>query len=113
MMNKTPNPFLKLFYNFLGLLFLLFIIVSVASLAKFLYFPSRDLAISKDIPPDKFSKTIRKTFGTGHFHILDETVYTDLDNAPICLQCHGNFCHDKSEKLRSFYNMFTKHHLGV
>ena len=106
-MNKAPNPFLKLFYNFLGILFMLFIIVSLASLAKFLYFPARELAISKDIPPDKFSKTIGKTVGAGHFHILDETVYTDVENAPICLQCHGNFCHVKSEKLRSFYNMHT------
>ena len=108
-MNKSPNPslILHMLYNLLGFLFLLFIIGSVASLAKFLYFPSHELAISKDIPPDKFSKTISKTVGAGHFHILDETVYTDIENAPICLQCHGNFCHVKSEKLRSFYNMHT------
>lgn len=45
--------------------------------------------------------------GSGHFHLLDKTVYTDVENAPICLQCHGNFCHVQSEKLRSFYNMHT------
>ncbi|MCK5513152.1 MAG: hypothetical protein KAJ00_01530, partial [Deltaproteobacteria bacterium] len=97
-MNKSPNPplILHMLYNLLGFLFLLFIIVSVASLAKFLYYPSHREAVSKEIPPDKFSKTIRQTVGSGHFHILDETVYTDVENAPICLQCHGNFCHDKS-----------------
>jgi hypothetical protein len=57
--------------------------------------------------PDKFSKSIELTLGADHFHILDETVYTDIQNAPVCLQCHGNFCHNKSEWLRSFYNMHT------
>lgn len=106
-MNKSLNPFLKLLYNFLGILFILFILVSLVSLAKFLYFPSRGPAIPKDVPPDKFSKTIMKTVGYDRFHILDQTVYTDVENAPICLKCHGNFCHEKSEKLRSFYNMHT------
>ena len=43
----------------------------------------------------------------GHFHLLDEVVYSDAYNAPVCLQCHGNFCHITSKELRSFYNMHT------
>jgi hypothetical protein len=25
----------------------------------------------------------------------------------MCLRCHGNFCHNKSEEFRSYYNMHT------
>lgn len=107
-MEGSQNTLLKLISKFLGLLFLLFIIVSLVALGKFLYStPYLEPIPDEDIPPDKFSKSIEQTVGTEHFHILDDTVYADLENAPICLQCHGNFCHVKSEKLRSFYNMHT------
>jgi len=106
-MDNYPNHFLKLLSNLLGYMFLPFIIVCLVCLGKFLYSTPQIEAVPQDMPPDKFSKTINQTVGAEHFHILDETVYTDVENAPICLQCHGNFCHIKSEKLRSFYNMHS------
>ena len=107
-MEESQNPLLKLSTTLCGLLFLAFIIVSLNALAKFLYStPYLEPLSEKDAAPEKFSKSIEKNVGAEHFHLLDEIVYSDVENAPICLQCHGNFCHVKSEKLRSFYNMHT------
>lgn len=107
-MNRSPNIFTKFLSNFLGLLFLLFIIVCLISLGKFLYFPSKpEAALPEYTPTEKFSKTIEQPLGEGHFHILDQTVYSDAEKAPMCLRCHGNFCHAESKELRSFYNMHS------
>jgi len=107
-MKQSPSLFKIFISNFLGVLFILFIIVCLISLFKFLYFPSKPKAVSERIPADKFSKTIDQPVGLGeHFHLLDQTVYSDAENAPICLQCHGNFCHAKSKELRSLYNMHS------
>jgi hypothetical protein len=56
---------------------------------------------------DKFSKTIQHSFGDSPFHILDEKMYSDEENAPVCLQCHGNFPHVKHNEYRAYYNMHT------
>ncbi|MCK5423486.1 MAG: hypothetical protein KAJ08_15040, partial [Deltaproteobacteria bacterium] len=107
-MAESQNIFLKLISNLFGLFLLCFIIVSLVALGGFLYStPSLEPVSKEDVPPDMFSKSIAQHLGADHFHILDEAVYADVENAPICLQCHGNFCHVKSEKLRSFYNMHT------
>lgn len=107
-MKQSPNIFLKLIYNLFGLFFFLGIIVGLICLGKFLYFPSKPKAVPEQVPVDKFSKTIDQPLGLGeHFHLLDQIVYSDAENAPICLQCHGNFCHAESKELRSFYNMHS------
>jgi len=107
-MQRSSNIFLKLISNFLGFLFILFIIVCLISLGKFLYFPSKTKAVLPEYSPaEKFTKTIERTMEIGHFHILDQTVYSDAENAPMCLRCHGNFCHAESKELRSFYNMHS------
>jgi len=107
-MAESQNIFLKLISNLFGLFLLCFIIVGLVALGGFLYStPSLEPVSQEDVPPDMFSKSIENHLGADHFHILDEAVYADVENAPICLQCHGNFCHVKSEKLRSFYNMHT------
>jgi len=107
-MQKAWNIFLKLISNFLGFIFIIFIIVCLVSLGKFLYFPSKTKAVLPEYTPtEKFSKTIEQPFGKEHFHILDQTVYSDAESTSICLQCHGNFCHTKSKELRSFYNMHS------
>lgn len=107
-MKKSSNIFIKFIGNFLGFLFMLFILVSLISLAKFLYFPSKTRAVLPAYSgSEKFSKTIERPMETGHFHILDEVVYSDEEHAPLCLRCHGNFCHAKSKELRSFYNMHS------
>ena len=106
-MKKSRNIFLKCIINLFGLLFMAFILVCLVSLFKFLYFPSKPTAVPKDVPVDKFSKTIDQPMGAEHFHILDKIVYSDSEKAPMCLQCHGNFCHNESKELRSFYNMHT------
>ena len=107
-MEKPQNVLLKLISNLFGILLLVFIIVSLVALGQFLYStPYLQFATKEEGTPEKFSKSIERTIGAEHFHILDESVYTDVENAPVCLQCHGNFSHVKSEKLRSFYNMHT------
>lgn len=107
-MKRSTSIFRKLIGNFLGFLLVLFIIFSITCLAKFLYFPSKTKAVLPEYSPvEKFTKTIERPLETEHFHILDKTVYSNKENAPMCLQCHGNFCHAKSETLRSFYNMHT------
>jgi hypothetical protein len=107
-MEGDINSFLKLLYNIFGILFFLLIIVCLLSLGRFLYFFSAQKdPVPSERAEERFSKTIEETVGADHFHILDETVYTDIENAPMCLQCHGNFCHTKSEALRSYYNMHT------
>lgn len=107
-MEESQNTFIKLISNLFGYLLLLFVIGALYALGNFLYStPYLEPVSTKDVPPDKFSKTIEQTIGAEHFHFLDDTIYADVENAPICLQCHGNFCHIKSEKLRSFYNMHT------
>ena len=106
-MKRPTNIFVKFILNIFGYLGILLIIFLLACLAKFLYMPSKPVMVPEDIPVDKFSKSIAQPMKAGHFHILDETEYSDEINAPMCLTCHGNFCHDKSEELRSFYNMHT------
>jgi DNA-directed RNA polymerase subunit M/transcription elongation factor TFIIS len=107
-MEEPGNLLKKVISNLFGIFLLLFIIVGLVALGQFLYStPYLEFATEEEVTPEKFSKSIERKIGAEHFHILDETVYTDVENAPVCLQCHGNFCHVKSEKLRSFYNMHT------
>ena len=108
-MTETKNTLLKLLGTLFGLFLICFIVVNLYLLGTFLYStPSVEpVPENGEMPPDMFSKSIEQKLGADHFHILDETVYTDLHNAPTCLKCHGNFCHAKSEWLRSFYNMHT------
>ena len=107
-MKQSSNIFMKLIGNFFGVLLILFVIFGITSLGKFLYFPSKTKAVLPEYSvTEKFTKTIERAMETGHFHILDETVYSDEENAPMCLRCHGNFCHAKSKELRSFYNMHS------
>ena len=103
-MAETKNTISKLLGALFGLFLICFILVNLYALGTFLYStPSVEPVPEKDnMPPEKFSKTIEEPLGADHFHILDETVYSDIENAPICLACHGNFCHVKNEMLRSF-----------
>jgi hypothetical protein len=39
--------------------------------------------------------------------VSDQPVSTEIETAPMCLRCHGNYCHNKSEEFRSYYNMHT------
>lgn len=108
-MAETKNILLQAVGTLFGLFLICFILVNLYALGTFLYStPSVEPVPEKDnMPPEKFSKTIEEPLGAEHFHILDEAIYSDLENAPRCLACHGNFCHVKSEMLRSFYNMHT------
>jgi len=103
------NPVLKLICNLLGFLALLAIIFCLYGLARFLYFqqPHRQIVAREQGVPEKFTKKLRRDIGTGHFHVSDEPITTDIESAPMCLRCHGNFCHNKSEEFRSYYNMHT------
>jgi len=106
---KPKSEFVKLISNLLGIVFFCVIIACLYALGTFLYSSPTVNPVSPEASalPDKFSKSIEQRIGSEHFHLLDEIVYTDMYNAPLCLRCHGNFCHAKSEKLRSFYNMHT------
>ena len=103
------NPLLKLISNLLGFLALLAIIFCLYSLARFLYFqqPHRQPVSREPAVSEKFTKKLRSEVGAGHFHVSDEPITTDIETAPMCLRCHGNFCHNKSEEFRSYYNMHT------
>lgn len=107
-MKRLSRIFRKLIGKALGFLFLLLIFLSLIALGKFLYFPSKTRAVLPEYSrTEKFTKTIERPLETGHFHILDEVVYSDEYNAPLCLRCHGNFCHAESKELRAFYNMHS------
>ena len=108
-MTEPKSGLLKFIGNILGVLFFCAIIAGVYSLFSFLYARPTVNPVPPGAPPppEKFSKSIEQKIGSERFHQLDEIVYSDVMNAPICLRCHGNFCHDKSEKLRSFYNMHS------
>lgn len=106
-MSRSSNPFIRWTGNLLGMLFFLTVIALLFFLFKFLYFPSRPETDNQQLPLEKFSMGIDQPLGAEHFHILDPQPYPHLDNAPLCLKCHGNYCHEKSEKFRSFYNMHT------
>src|SRR5512137_2798421 len=102
------NPLVTLIYNLLGYLFLIIIMVCLFALGKFLYFqPPKPVVTREQVIAEKFTKKLRSRVGTGHFHVSDESITTDSDTAPLCLRCHGNFCHNKSEEFRSYYNMHT------
>ena len=108
-MSETKNILKKALGTLFGLFLICFILVNLYALGTFLYStPSVEpVPENGNLPPERFSKSIEQPLGADHFHILDETVYTDVQNAPTCLKCHGNFCHTKSEWLRSFFNMHT------
>jgi hypothetical protein len=102
------NPLVTLIYNLLGYLFLIIIMVCLFALGKFLYFqPPKPVVTREQVIAEKFTKKLGSEVGTGHFHVSDESITTDSETAPLCLRCHGNFCHNKSEEFRSYYNMHT------
>ena len=108
-MKNSLHPLLKLIYNLLGYLLLLFIIGCLFALGKFLYFTTAKLPEKKEqVIKEKFTKKLRlEVIGAGHFHVSDQPVSTNEETAPLCLRCHGNFCHNKTEEFRSYYNMHT------
>lgn len=102
------NPLLKLISNLLGCLFLGVIIVCLYALGKFLYFPPAKPVVAREqVELEKYTKKLRRELGTGHFHVSDQPMTTDIETAPMCLRCHGNYCHYKCEEFRSYYNMHT------
>ncbi len=102
------NPLLKLICNLLGYLCLGIIIMCLYALGKFLYFPPQKPVVTREqVEIEKFTKKLKREVGTGHFHVSDEPMTTDIETAPMCLRCHGNYCHNKSEEFRSYYNMHT------
>ncbi len=108
-MKNSSNPLLKLISNLLGYLLLLLIIGGLFALGKFLYFPAAKVP-EKQEPAikEKFTKKLRlEEIGAGHFHVSDQPIFTNEETAPMCLRCHGNFCHNKSAEFRSYYNMHT------
>jgi hypothetical protein len=108
-MKKASSKLKTVIVNLLGVLFVFVIALNLFWLGKFLYFPAIEKKqVSETLPLDKFSKTIKPSFGSDHFHILDEKVYDRaVENAQICLQCHGNFAHLKHKEYRAYYNMHT------
>ena len=107
-MSNAQHPLIKLLYSTLGFLFLLVIMACLFALGSFLYSPPRPAPEQKQqVTADKFTKERRKEIGTGYFHESDQPFFTDEKTAPLCLRCHGNFCHVKSEEFRSYYNMHT------
>ena len=108
-MKKASSKLKTVIVNLLGVLFVFVIALNLFWLGKFLYFPAIEKKeVSDTLPLDKFSKTIKPSFGSDHFHILDEKVYDRaVENAQICLQCHGNFAHLKHKEYRAYYNMHT------
>jgi hypothetical protein len=102
------NPLLQFTYNLLGFLALLTIILCLYSLARFLYFqPHITSAQKAEVVPEQFTKKRTHVIGAGEFHVSEELITTNIETAPLCLRCHGNFCHNKSELFRSYYNMHT------
>ena len=107
-MKKVSNILKSAIVNLLGVLFVFFIALNLFWLGKFLYFPNIEKEeVQVSASQEKFSKTIQPSFGADHFHILDEKVYSDVENAQVCLQCHGNFAHIKHKEYRAYYNMHT------
>lgn len=107
-MRKPSSMLVRLLANGAGLLLLILIMVSLFYLGKFLYFPAPTRAVlPADAANEKFTKTVARPRETGRFHISEDAGYADQGNAPMCLRCHGNFCHAKSKDLRAFYNMHT------
>ena len=107
-MKKVSNILRTVIVNLLGVLFVFFIALNLFWLGKFLYFPNIEKEeVQVSASQEKFSKTIQPSFGADHFHILDEKVYSDVENAQVCLQCHGNFAHIKHKEYRAYYNMHT------
>ncbi len=107
-MRKPSSMLVRLLAKSAGLLLLILIMVSLFYLGKFLYFPAPTRTLlPADATGEKFTKAVARPLETGRFHISQEAGYTDEANAPICLRCHGNFCHAVSKELRAFYNMHT------
>jgi hypothetical protein len=50
----------------------------------------------------KESKDIRK-----HFHNIDQSIFIEDKDPPLCLTCHGNLPHTKALEMRSLLNMHT------
>jgi hypothetical protein len=107
-MKKVSNILKSAIVNLSGVLFVFFIALNLFWFGKFLYFPNIEKEeVQVSASQEKFSKTIQPSFGADHFHILDEKVYSDVENAQVCLECHGNFAHVKHKEYRAYYNMHT------
>jgi hypothetical protein len=39
-----------------------------------------------------------------HFHNLDDRVLAGIESESLCVKCHGDYSHSKTEKVRSFFN---------
>jgi hypothetical protein len=101
------NIIARLFGKLFGVCFALAIVALLCCFAKFLYFHEKK-PISREITDDiEFSQGLENPRESGHYHILPAEAYTNKQRNSLCLQCHGNYCHYKSEKLRSFYNMHS------
>lgn len=102
------NPLLQLIYNLLGYLALATIVVCLYCLARFLYFqPHSTIQRQVESVNERFTQKRSHEIGAGEFHVSESQVATNISTAPLCLRCHGNFCHYKSDLFRSYYNMHT------
>jgi len=105
-MKNQQNVVTKYISNFLGIIFFCCIVLALVSLGTFLYAP-RTGDTSREQAADRISRAEDAAAQTDHFHIIDQPAYTRSVDPSMCLQCHGNFCHNESPELRSFYNMHT------
>jgi hypothetical protein len=42
-----------------------------------------------------------------HFHNIDQSIFVEENDPPLCLTCHGNMPHTKALEMRSLLNMHT------
>jgi hypothetical protein len=92
-------------------LFVLPLLVFGIWLLQLLYFP--EARARKSAVPLKtaggdimFRKIWQETepVSSGHFHMVDESIFQTSPYEPICRTCHGTYAHSKEKKVRSLLN---------
>ena len=58
--------------------------------------------LEEKIAAVKESKDIRQ-----HFHNIDQSIFIEQKDPPLCLTCHGNLPHTKALEMRALLNMHT------
>ena len=108
-MTDHPNP-LKVIAVDMLMLVIFITLISFSAWLVWMYFFRGPIDldtrgyVTKTLKEISVQPMERGKYTLQHFHNLDEVVLKGIEYPSTCVSCHGDYPHNKNEKVRAFFN---------